>query len=429
LSGDRLDLNSKDGADMSAYGLTRNENVEILVRTALEYGVTDTRQIAYILATAQHESDNFRTAREYDGRGQALRLGYSGGADYYGRGYVQVTHDHRYDRMAEVLGDPRISRDPDIVARDPRIGGQTTVVGMVRGLYTGVGLDQFINDHRKDYVGARAVVNGSDQATRIAGYAEAWEQSVQGVVERVTRDGIVPRLMPGSPMSDGALRRGEMGPEVRRLQEALVRDGAVMKPDGNFGRGTKAEVEAWQRRHDMPATGVADRDMLKALGVEPQQGRAGVPGRQSNLSHRPEDADHVDHALQQKLREQVRNLDQQAGKPWDDASERLAASALVMAKEIGFTARDDLQLAFNRPSERHAGGEVLHLMRQGAGMSPDPGANRAHMSTADALALPAHERLRQVEAISHHQAHPQPERSQQAQEQNVQVRSGPVMQV
>lgn len=83
---------------MSAYGLTRNENVELLVRTALEYGVTDPRQIAYILATAQHESDNFKTAREYNGRGQALRLGYSGGADYYGRGYVQVTHDHRYQK-------------------------------------------------------------------------------------------------------------------------------------------------------------------------------------------------------------------------------------------------------------------------------------------------------------------------------------------
>lgn len=414
---------------MSAYGLTRNENVELLVRTALEYGVTDQRQIAYILATAQHESDNFRTAREYDGRSQALRLGYSGGADYYGRGYVQVTHDHRYEAMAQVLGDRRISRDPDVVAREPRIGSQTTVVGMVRGLYTGVGLDQFINDHRKDNVGARAVVNGSDQAARIAGYAQAWEQNVQGVIERVRHDGIVPRLMPGSPMSDGSLRRGEMGPEVRRLQEALVRDGAVMKPDGNFGRGTKAAVEAWQLRHDMPVTGVADRDMLKALGVEPQQGRAEVSRRQSNALHLPDDANHVDHALHQKLREQVRSLDQQAGKSWDDISERLAASALLMARENGFNARDDLQLAFNRPTERHAGGETLHLTRLGAHASPDPAANRAHISTADAVAMPVDERLRQVEVVSQQQAQLQTERSQQVAERDMQTRSGPVMQI
>lgn len=117
---------------MSAYGLTRDQNVELLVRTALEYGVTDRRQIAYIVATAQHETDNFATSREYDGPNQAIRNGYGGGENYYGRGYVQVTHDRNYDRMATTLGDPRISTNPDIVAQESALGAQTTVVGMAR---------------------------------------------------------------------------------------------------------------------------------------------------------------------------------------------------------------------------------------------------------------------------------------------------------
>lgn len=400
---------------MSAYGLSRNENVELLVRTALEYGITDQRQIAYILATAQHESDNFRATREYEGRNQAVRLGYSGGAEYYGRGYVQVTHDHRYDAMAQALNDPRIRQDPDIVARDAVVGSRTTVVGMVRGLYTGVGIDQFINDNRTDYIGARAVVNGNDQASRIAGYAREWERNVQGVVDRVVSDGISPRAMPGSPMNDGVLRRGEIGPEVRQLQEALVRQGAAITPDGRFGPGTKAAVEAYQRRHHLPATGVADSNMLEALGIERQQGQVMTSRRHSHALPDAHDADHPDPALTEKLRDAVRTLDQQAGKPWDDASERLAASALVMAKENGFTARDDLQLAFNRPSERHAGGEVLHLVRQGAGMSPDPAANRVHMATADALAMPPGERLRQVDAVDRTQAQLRAQQPQQAQ--------------
>ena len=133
--------------------------------------------------------------------------------------------------------------------------------------------------------------------------------------------------------------------------------------------------------------------------------------------------------LLQKLREQVRALDQQAGKPWDDASERLAASALVMAKGSGFTAHDELRLAFNHPTERHAGGEILHLARQGPQASPDPAANRAHMATIDALAVPAEDRLRQVEALDAQWTQLQAERFSQGPEPNVQPRSGPALQM
>jgi hypothetical protein len=123
---------------------------------------------------------------------------------------------------------------------------------------------------------------------------------------------------------------------------------------------------------------------------------------QPTPSRRPPDFDHShpDHDLLEKLRDGVRKLDQEAGKGWDDASERLAASTLVMAKEKGFTAQDELQLAFNKPSQRYAAGELLHLSRQGPGESSDPAANRSHMTTAEALSKEVAERYQELEAIN-----------------------------
>ena len=252
---------------MSAYGLTRDQNVELLVRTALEYGVTDHRQIAYIVATAQHETDNFNTSREYDGPNQAIRKGYGGGEDYYGRGYVQVTHDRNYDQMATTLGDPRIRTNPDIVAQESALGAQTTVVGMARGIYTGVGLDRYINSQGADYTDARAVVNGTDRADYIAGLARTWEQNLPDIIDRVTAQGITPRAMPGSPMADGSLSVNEKGPEVARMQEALRQRGFEVTPDGIYGNGTRGIVEQYQRQSGLPATGTADSATLTSLGV------------------------------------------------------------------------------------------------------------------------------------------------------------------
>lgn len=135
----------------------------------------------------------------------------------------------------------------------------------------------------------------------------------------------------------------------------------------------------------------------------------------------------ADQNLLEKLRSEVRRLDQSAGKPWDDASERLSASALLMAKENGFTAEDDLRLAFNQPGGRHAGGEMLHLFRDGPNASPDPAANRAYMATADALSTPAAERYQQVDALAQTQAQAQQVAQQQAMAQDASSRSGPIM--
>lgn len=176
--------------------------------------------------------------------------------------------------------------------------------------------------------------------------------------------------------------------------------------------GQRALVEVWD--------GAGDRGQPE-LRARPEPGLA-QPGSPSPAAPR-----HADHALLRKLQEQVRALDQQAGKGWDEHSERLAASALVMARGSGFSERDELRLVFNQASELHAAGERLHLFRSGTHASGDPMANWAHMGTAEALSQPADLRYRQVAQIE--QAQDRQAAQQRALEADMPNRHAPSMQM
>lgn len=62
---------------------------------------------------------------------------------------------------------------------------------------------------------------------------------------------------------------GDTGDRVAALQRALVRTKAVpvLAPDGDFGRGTRRAVIAFQRRAGLSATGMADPETLAALAA------------------------------------------------------------------------------------------------------------------------------------------------------------------
>jgi len=78
---------------------------------------------------------------------------------------------------------------------------------------------------------------------------------------------------PKQALADGKIEFGEKGPDVALLQEKLraadARDaqGRIIGQDGDFGNGTKQALENYQRAHNLPATGVADRQTLTQLGV------------------------------------------------------------------------------------------------------------------------------------------------------------------
>lgn len=183
--------------------------------------ITDLRHVAYILATTLHETaGTFRPIHEYGSRayfikryGSATKVGKvlgndtpEEGAAYAGRGYPQVTGENNYEMLEKALpkeypevvarwearhkkkfdltiGDqPNDSTDPDNLL-DPEIAYCAMSYGMRKGAFTGVGLKKYIHDDVCDYLNARRIINGTDCAATIAGYAVTIEAALRASVE------------------------------------------------------------------------------------------------------------------------------------------------------------------------------------------------------------------------------------------------------
>ncbi|ATB59116.1 MULTISPECIES: peptidoglycan-binding protein [Xanthomonas] len=275
------------GRSTEGFGVDRESSVRLIVKTALENGVTDPKQISYMLATAQHETRNFQAPEEDFGRSQARKLGYSGGEEFYGRGYVHLTHDYNYAKFDKLLGlNGEMVRNPDM-AKQPEIAAKVLVVGMRDGLFTGKPLDRYIDNDSHDVYNARRVVNGVTPskpwsvkaAKECEEYAGNWERRVPDLIESVKRDGVNLKhsVTPGSTSHqpsnshDGKLEQGERGELVKQLQGQLAqlgavgRDGKPLQADGDFGGNTKYAVEQFQRERGLLVDGVVGNQTQAAL--------------------------------------------------------------------------------------------------------------------------------------------------------------------
>jgi predicted chitinase len=139
------------------------------------------RHRAYVLATAWHETGRFRHTHEiwgptaqqkkYEpGGAKARELGNTMKGDgfrFRGRGYCQLTGRNNYVRASSVVGVDLVG-NPDLAKR-PDIAARCIVAGMRDGWFTGRKMADFAS-----FVDMRRVVNGTDRAEMIAGYATAF---------------------------------------------------------------------------------------------------------------------------------------------------------------------------------------------------------------------------------------------------------------
>lgn len=155
--------------------------------------------LAYCLATAYHETGStMQPVREAFGTSTAdsikkLNAAYAAGklksvktpywrTGFFGRGYVQLTHEANYKKAGQKLGID-LWRYPD-KAMDPNHAAMILFQGCIEGWFTGKKLADYIKAHpgpgndEYGFMEARRVVNGADKARLIAGYAAAFEAAL-----------------------------------------------------------------------------------------------------------------------------------------------------------------------------------------------------------------------------------------------------------
>jgi hypothetical protein len=179
-------------------GLLRQHQVEgmtaLLDLWEARLPASDPRWLAYMLATAHHETGaTMQPVRETfassDARAIAImdaafrrgRLPWvstpywrrdADGKSWLGRGLVQLTHRANYARMAEITG-------IDLVAHPERamelaVAAEILVVGMKKGSFTGRKLAGSFSGLREDWLGARRIINGRDRAAQVAGHGRLY---------------------------------------------------------------------------------------------------------------------------------------------------------------------------------------------------------------------------------------------------------------
>lgn len=175
------------------------EGVEAVLTRFCARGWADPRWLAYMLATAHHETggtmqavrETFAASDEEAiarlerawraGRLPTVTTPYwrrdAAGLSFYGRGLVQITHRENYERMSRVTGLDLVA-EPDLALRLD-VAATILVVGMTEGLFSGARLSDFFSGTKADWTAARRIVNGSDRARKIAVSARIFDAAIR----------------------------------------------------------------------------------------------------------------------------------------------------------------------------------------------------------------------------------------------------------
>lgn len=165
--------------------ISKNENFSI-------------KYIAYMLATSRVESYDFNTgtffgpfrevisyekAEKNYGCGPTANdperarahhnTAIGDGYKYRGRGLVQITWKLNYENFSPIVGVNLVERPDE--ALPWRNAVLIMVEGMIRGIFTGKKLSDYISGNNADYVGARRIINGTDKNRIIAEYSNRFE--------------------------------------------------------------------------------------------------------------------------------------------------------------------------------------------------------------------------------------------------------------
>lgn len=192
------------------------DGVDALVDAYEKHGRNDPRDLAYILATAKHETANtFKPIREF-GLGKGKKYGKPvNGKVYYGRGFVQLTWDYNYAKAGKALGLDLLG-SPDL-AMVMSTSAALAVLGMLQGWFTGKKLGDYLNKTTSDWWNARRIINGTDKAGVIAGYAQAIHAQILASLPATTHTATladIPPEPPPAPLTQSRINQVATGAAV-----------------------------------------------------------------------------------------------------------------------------------------------------------------------------------------------------------------------
>lgn len=205
----------------------------------------DDRQLAYVLATAFHETagtmapvreGSTPSRRLTDAQARRVVEKYRYGKPdpetghvYYGRGLVQLTWRRNYEKMGEKLGLDLVWM-PD-AAMDLSASARILITGMVDGDFTGRKLSDYFTADKEDPEGARRIVNGTDKASLIAGYYKNFLDSLKAAREKAVDAAVSPKVAARVEAAVGAAAQPD-GPDLTKDKTAI---GGVLAGLGGLG--------------------------------------------------------------------------------------------------------------------------------------------------------------------------------------------------
>lgn len=182
--------------DLFEGGLTPQQvyRIEVLLDACVAAG-WPLAFTSYALATARHETAQWTHMKELGGEAYFKRMYDKGGArpakakelgnveagdgvKFAGRGYVQLTGRSNYSKAGKALG-LDLLKEPGKV-EEPTIAAKVLIWGMSTGAYTGKANRDYLAKSPPDYVNARRIINGTDKASLIAGYAKLFQAALVG---------------------------------------------------------------------------------------------------------------------------------------------------------------------------------------------------------------------------------------------------------
>lgn len=154
------------------------ENIDkyypLIIDAMNEQGLNDRLILVYAVATIGVETANtFAPIEEFNGRTQAKRFGYKGGEEFYGRGFIQLTHDTNYREIGQMLG------MSDELVKHPQIALDPIISSKILASYLKKHEDELRDAlSRLDLRAARAVVNGGTGTNGLDQFSAAYKNGL-----------------------------------------------------------------------------------------------------------------------------------------------------------------------------------------------------------------------------------------------------------